>query len=123
MKPEPTKTELDILQVIWEFGPSTVRFVNDQLKQKREVNYTSTLKKMQVMTGKQLLKRDESHMKHIYHAVDKEDKTKSGALRKFVDNVYKGSASRLVMQLLKEAPATREELKEIRDMIDTLDKP
>lgn len=123
MKPEPTKTELDILQVIWEFGPSTVRFVNDQLKQKREVNYTSTLKKMQVMTAKQLLKRDESQMKHIYHAVDKEDKTKSGALRKFVDNVYKGSASRLVMQLLKEVPATKEELKEIRGMIDKLDKP
>jgi BlaI family transcriptional regulator, penicillinase repressor len=123
MKAEPTKTEMDILQVIWEFGPSTVRFVNDQLKEKRQVNYTSTLKKMQVMTEKQLLKRDESQMKHIYHAVEKEGKTKSSALHKFVNNVYKGSASRLVMQLLKEVPSTKQELQEIRDMIDKLDKP
>ena len=121
MKAEPTKTELDILQVIWEFGPSTVRFVNDQLKEKREVNYTSTLKKMQVMTEKNLLKRDESEMKHVYHAVEMEVHTKAGALRKFVDSFYRGSAAKMVLQLLNDVPASREELKQMREMIEKLE--
>jgi predicted transcriptional regulator len=63
---EPTKSELEILQVLWKHGPSTVRFVNDQLnEQKREVQYTSTLKLMQIMTEKGLVYRDESQMKHV----------------------------------------------------------
>ena len=64
---EPTKSELEILQVLWQHGPSTVRFVNDQLnEQKREVNYTSTLKLMQIMADKGILLRDETNMKHTY---------------------------------------------------------
>ena len=75
--PEPTRSELEILQVLWQHGPSTVRFVNDQLNaQKREVQYTSTLKLMQIMADKGLLNRDESQMKHIYSAAEEESKTK-----------------------------------------------
>ena len=66
---EPTRSELEILQVLWQFGPSTVRFVNDKLnEQKREVNYTSTLKLMQIMAEKGLVSRDESARTHIYTA-------------------------------------------------------
>ena len=83
---EPTKSELEILQVLWEFGPSTVRFVNDHLnEQKREVQYTSTLKLMQIMVEKGLLKRDESQMKHVYMVAVEEDKTKSFLLERFVE--------------------------------------
>src|ERR1700761_6169220 len=95
MNIEPTKSELEILQVLWEFGPSTVRFVNDKLNEKKDVNYTSTLKLMQIMADKGIVKRDESQMKHIYHVAEDEQKTKEHLLKKFVDSMYKGSASNL----------------------------
>src|SRR5215211_5435639 len=98
---EPTKSELEILQVLWQHGPSTVRFVNDHLnEQKREVQYTSTLKLMQIMAEKGLLIRDESNMKHIYRAAEEESKTKDFLLERFVNTMYNGSASNLMMQLL-----------------------
>src|SRR5687767_14460418 len=77
-KAEPTKSELEILQVLWEYGPSTVRFVNDQLNaKKRAVQYTGTLKLMQIMAEKGILKRDESNMKHVYKAVLEEQKPRA----------------------------------------------
>jgi BlaI family transcriptional regulator, penicillinase repressor len=120
---EPTKSELEILQVIWQHGPSTVRFVNDQLNElKREVQYTSTLKLMQIMTEKGLLNRDESQMKHIYSSADDEAKTKTLLLDKFVDTLYDGSASQLMMQLLGNKKTTRKELDAIRELLKKMDK-
>jgi len=85
---EPTRSELEILQVLWLNGPSTVRFVNDKLnEQKREVNYTSTLKLMQIMVEKGILKRD-------------------------------GSASSLMMQLLGNKKTSKKELEKIRQLIE-----
>jgi predicted transcriptional regulator len=100
-KTEPTKSELEILLVLWEHGPSTVRFVNDQLNaKKRTVQYTGTLKLMQIMAEKGILRRDETNMKHVYKAALEEQKTKSFLLVRFVDSMYNGSASNLMMQLL-----------------------
>jgi len=121
-KVEPTKAELEILTVLWQYGPSTVRFVNDKLNEQRDVNYTSTLKLMQIMADKGIVRRDESQMKHIYHVVEEEQKTKSHLLDKFVDSVYQGSAGNLVMQLLGNKRATKEELASIREMLDKLEK-
>ncbi|MFT3827752.1 MAG: BlaI/MecI/CopY family transcriptional regulator [Chitinophagaceae bacterium] len=119
---EPTKSELEILQVLWQHGPSTVRFVNDQLnEQKRAVQYTSTLKLMQIMFEKGLLKRDESSMKHVYSAATEEQKTKSFLLERFVDSMYNGSASSLMMQLLGNKKTSKKELDEIRDLLNKLD--
>jgi BlaI family penicillinase repressor len=120
-KAEPTKAELEILQVLWQHGPNTVRFVNDRLNEQREINYTSTLKLMQIMADKGILKRDESQMKHIYHVVEAEEKTKDQLLDRFVDAVYQGSASKLVMQLLGNKKASKEELASIRKMLDKLE--
>ena len=119
--PEPTKAELEILQVLWEFGPSTVRFVNDKLNEQREVNYTSTLKQMQILTEKGILKRDESQMKHIYIPVEAESKTKNQMLDKFVNTLYKGSASSLVMQLLGNERTSKEDIEEIKRLLDKLE--
>jgi BlaI family penicillinase repressor len=116
--PEPTKAELEILQVLWEFGPSTVRFVNDKLNEQRDVNYTSTLKQMQIMGEKGILKRDESQMKHIYIPVEAEQKTKGLLLDRFVNTLYKGSASQLMMQLLGNKQTTQDELDEIKKLLD-----
>jgi predicted transcriptional regulator len=121
--PEPTKAELEILQVLWQHGPSTVRFVNDTLnEQKRAVQYTSTLKQMQIMAEKGLLGRDESSMKHIYHPVEEEQKTKSALLERFVDSMYNGSPSSLLIQLLGNKKASKRELQAIKDFINQLDK-
>ena len=119
-KPEPTKSELEILQVLWEFGPSTVRFVNDTLNEQREVNYTSTLKLMQIMAEKNLVLRDESIMKHIYRPAEEENKTKSHLLDRFVNTLYNGSPSKLVMQLIGNKETSKEELEELRMILKDL---
>ena len=121
-KQEPTKAELEILTVLWEFGPSTVRFVNDKLNELRDVNYTSTLKLMQIMADKGIVKRDERQMKHIYHVAEEEQKTKSQLLDKFVDSVYQGSAGKLVMQLLGNKKASKKVMASIKEILDKLDK-
>ena len=120
---EPTKSELEILQVLWQHGPSTVRFVNDQLnKEKRAVHYTSTLKLMQIMVDKKILNRDESSMKHVYSAALEEQKTKGYLLERFVDSLYNGSASSLMLQLLGNKKTSRKELQAIRDLLNRFEK-
>jgi len=119
---EPTRSELEILQVLWQYGPSTVRFVNDKLNEiKREVNYTSTLKLMQIMTDKGILVRDESSMKHIYRPAHPEEKIKSQLLNRFVDSLYNGSAASLMMQLLGNNKTSKKELDAIRDLLKKFD--
>ncbi|NCI45637.1 BlaI/MecI/CopY family transcriptional regulator [Sediminibacterium soli] len=120
---EPTRSELEILQVLWEYGPSTVRFVNDRLnEEKRAVQYTSTLKLMQIMVEKELLTRDESQMKHIYIPAVGEQQTKGVLLDRFVETMYKGSASSLMMQLLGNRKTSKKELEAIREMLKHLNK-
>lgn len=119
---DPTKSELEILQVLWEQGPSTVRSVHDALLRQKDVNYTTTLKLMQIMSEKGLLNRDESNMKHIYSVAEDEQKTKAHLLDKFVNTMYKGSASKLVMQLLGNKKASKEELKEIKAILKKLEE-
>jgi predicted transcriptional regulator len=119
---EPTKSELEILQVLWDKGPSTVREVNNELLKRRDVNYTTTLKQMQIMADKRLLNRDQGQMKHIYSVAVEEQKLKAHLLDKFVDSMYRGSASKLVMQLIGNKSTSREDLREIKDMIKKLEE-
>jgi BlaI family transcriptional regulator, penicillinase repressor len=121
-KIEPTRSELEILQVLWEHGPATVRLVNEKLnEQKRAVQYTSTLKLMQIMAEKGILVRDESNMKHIYSPAMEEQKTKSFLLERFVDSMYNGSASSLMMQLLGNKKTSKKELQAIKDLLKKLE--
>ena len=119
---EPTRSELEILQVLWEQGALTVRAVNDELLKQKEVNYTTTLKLMQIMAEKGILKRDESQMKHVYSVAEEEQKTKEHLLDKFVDTMYKGSASKLVMQLLGNKKTSDQELQEIKEILKKLEE-
>lgn len=121
--PEPTKSELEILQVLWKDGPSTARFVNDHLNQHhRPVIYMSTLKLMQLMVEKGLLKKDESQMRHIYQAAAEEQKTKSFLLGRVVETLFNGSASNLVLQLLGNSNLSAQELEGFREFIKKLDQ-
>ena len=118
----PTKTELDVLQVLWQYGPSTVRFVHDKLnEQKNIVQYTSTLKLMQVMKEKEMLDRDETNMKHIYSAAVAEDKVKGNMLGRFVDSMYNGSASSLMLALLDNDKTSEEELRKMKELLNKMD--
>lgn len=117
---EPTKGELEILQVLWENGPSTVRIVNDKLNKTRAVKYTSTLKQMQIMADKQLLRRDKSKMTHVYHVV-KEKETKSFLVEKFVDRIYNGSPGKLILQLIGSKKTSKEDLKKIKGLLEELE--
>ena len=113
--PEPTKSELEILQVLWQNGPSTVRFVNDQLNEKkREVQYTSTLKLMQIMHDKGLVERDTTAKTHLYKALISREQAQSTALDKIINTVFKGSTADLVIQALGQHRASNDELDAIR---------
>ena len=119
----PTKTEMDVLQVLWQYGPSTVRFVHDKLNEQKEaVIYTSTLKLMQVMKEKGMLDRDETNMKHVYSAVLQEGKVKGGMLDRFIDNMYNGSPSDLIVSLLGNEKTSAGELQKIKDLLNNMDK-
>jgi BlaI family transcriptional regulator, penicillinase repressor len=120
---EPTKSELEILQVLWQHGPNTVRFVNDRLNEnKREVQYASTLKLMQIMAEKGLLIRDENQVKHIYSPASEEYKTKSLLLDRFVDSLFDGSVSSLMLHLLDNKKTSQKELDEIRKLLNNSKK-
>jgi len=117
----PTKSEMDVLQVLWTLGPSTVRTVHDTLNaQKEAVQYTTTLKLMQVMTEKGMLQRDESSMKHVYSPLLDEEKTKGLVLGRFVDSMYNGSVSNLVMALLDNEKTSARELQVLKELAKKL---
>lgn len=117
---KPTESELEILQVLWAKGPSTVRQVNEHLSQAKEIGYTTTLKLMQIMHEKGLLSRTEEGRYHIYQALIGEEETQQHLLDRFVDTAFRGSAMKLVMQALGNSKATPQELAELQRLIDNL---
>jgi BlaI family penicillinase repressor len=120
---EPTRAELAVLQVLWKHGPSTVRWVHDLLNEEKEaVQYTSTLKLMQVMTEKGMLARDETNMKHIYRALLEEGGTKGHLLSKFVDTMYQGSVGSMVVALLGNEKTSEEDLQKVRELLAKMEE-
>jgi len=119
--PRPTEAELEILQVLWEYGPSTVRFVNDELNRNKRVGYTTTLKFMQIMTEKGLVSRDETTRSHVYSASIDQEETQRLLLDKFLTNTFGGSAMKLVMQALGNHTTSTEELEQIKKLIKKLE--
>jgi predicted transcriptional regulator len=125
--PKPTEAELDILHVLWEYGASTVRFVNDAINKRNarpphkstdEIGYTTTLKIMQIMTDKKLVSRDESTRTHIYTAAVREEDVQQTMVEKFVQNVFRGSAMKLFMQALGSGEASNTDLDELKKLIE-----
>jgi len=119
--PRPTDSELEILQVLWANGPSSVRFVYEQISKQRDVGYTTVLKLMQIMAEKGLAGRDTSRRTHIYQARIAEEETQQNLLRRFMDTTFRGSASKLVLQALGNAKTSPEELDEIKALIQRME--
>ena len=119
----PAKSELEVLKILWKDGPSTVRYVHDTLnKDIKTVQYTSTLKLMQVMTEKGMLERDETNMKHIYHPLLEEKKTMGIVLQKFLHNMYNGSISNLLVAFFNTDKPSKKELQKVKELLSKLDK-
>ncbi len=120
---KPTDSELEILHILWQQGPSTVRTVNDLLNEDRKAGpkdaagYTTTLKLMQIMLEKGLLTRSGEGRTHVYTAAVQETEAQSMLLREFVHNTFRGSTARLVMQALGNHEASADELDEIKALI------
>jgi BlaI family transcriptional regulator, penicillinase repressor len=113
----PTDTELAILRVLWERGPSTVRQVHDALSGARETGYTTTLKLMQIMAEKGLVTRDERSRTHVYAARASRDETQRQLVSDLVERAFGGSAAALVMQALSAHQTSPDELAEIQQLI------
>ena len=118
---KPTDSELEILHILWEKGASSVRDINDLLNTRREVGYTTTLKLMQIMNEKGLVKRDTAAKTHIYKAVVRENETKNNLISDFINVAFQGSAMNLVMQALGNSSSSVEELSELKSLIDKME--
>jgi len=116
--PRPTDAELEILRVLWERGPATVRQVHEAMAGTRDTGYTTTLKLMQIMADKGLVSRDESARTHVYTARASQAHTQRQLVNDLVDRAFGGSAAALVLRALRTHKTSDEELQEIRRLID-----
>lgn len=116
--PRPTDAELAILRVLWERGPSTVRQVFEALSVDRDLGYTTALKMLQIMHEKGLVQRDDSDRTHVFAASQTQIQTQRTLLDDLLDKAFGGSSMSLVMQALATRKASREDLAEIRKMLD-----
>jgi BlaI family penicillinase repressor len=119
---KPTEGELEILRVIWEKGLASVRDVHEELAKTKDVGYTTTLKLMQIMNDKGLVKRDKSTRAHYYTAAVSQERTQKHLVGKMIDGLFGGSPARLVIQALGNYKASEEEIEEIQQLLNNLKK-
>jgi len=119
---KPTESELEILQILWTKGLATVREVHEELAHIKDAGYTTTLKLMQIMNEKGLVKRDDSMRTHIYQAAVNKERTQRHLLSKMIDSLFGGSSTQLVIQALGETKASPDELEKIQALLNDLKK-
>jgi BlaI family penicillinase repressor len=116
--PRPTEGELELLRILWDRGPSTVRDIHDQINAKRALGYTSVLKLLQIMTEKGLVEREESGKAHIYHPAASQNETQDQLVRDISERLFAGSAAQLAMHALSLESVNDQELEALRNLID-----
>ena len=114
---EPTESALEILQVLWNHEPVTVRFVHEQINAHREVGYTTILKQLQRLYEKGVVTRKLEGKTHYYSTVPKKSAIEQNLFQRFVDKVYQGSAMKLVMHALEQEQTTPEEIEVLQQWI------
>ena len=115
---QPTPSELEILHILWNRGPSTVREIHDELSKEKDVGYTSALKFLQIMTTKGLVTRSEDQRAHVYTAADPAETTKQQMASDVLQRVFRGSASQLMQHALAGRRASKQEIDELRRLLD-----
>ena len=121
-RPRPTASELAILRVLWDRGPSTVKEVQDALRREERRGYTTVLKLLQIMHDKELVGRRLDGKAHIYRARLREAQAQKRLTTELVDGVFRGSAAKLVMQALSSKKPSPEDLEEVRKLLDELEE-
>ena len=119
---KPTASELEILRVLWSRGPSTVREVYESLRETKTLGYTSVLKLLQIMTTKGTVRRNETQRAHVYEAGIPAEQTKRQLAGDILQKVFEGSASQLMMHALAGRRASREEIEEMRRLLDDYER-
>ena len=119
---KPTASELEILRVLWQRGPSTVREVHDALSEKTSQGYTTVLKLLQIMTTKGIVRRNETQRAHVYEAELPADHTKRQLAGDMLQRVFEGSASELMMHALAGTKTSPQEIEELRRMLDEYER-
>ena len=118
----PTEGELEILGILWEAGPSTVRQVYERLKKSRDTGYTTVLKLLQIMHEKGLVLRDESQRSHVYRAARQQQSTQRQLVKDLLTRAFGGSAEKLVMQALSLKSVSADEIAAIRKQLDQIEE-
>ena len=116
--PKPTNAELEILTVLWSIGSATVREVYEAISRRRSAQYSTTLKFMQIMANKGLLRRDEKQRAHVYQAVKTREWTQRQLASDLLERAFGGSPKALLIGALSARKATNEELAELRKLLD-----
>jgi len=116
--PRPTEAELELLRILWQTQPATVREIYDKLNQDRVSGYTTVLKLLQIMTAKGLVVRDEANRAHVYRAAISQDAMQSKIIKDLSVRLFSGSAAQLALHALAMEPASQNELDEIRALIE-----
>ena len=118
----PSEAELEILQILWEHQPCTVKTVHEIISQKKTIGYTTALKQMQRMLEKGLVEREAGKGKsHVYKSALPKEETRSNLFDRLVENAFGNSVSKLVMHALGKSKPSKEELDEIKKFLDELD--
>lgn len=116
--PRPTEGELELLRILWEKGPATVRDLHLEISNNRPLGYTSVLKLLQIMNEKGLVEREEAGKAHVYRATTSQGETQTQLLRDMSERLFSGSAARLAMHALAMEPVDNQELEELRNLIE-----
>ena len=116
--PRPTESELELLRILWEKQPATVREIYDALNEDRPSGYTTVLKLMQIMTAKGLVVRDEANRAHVYRSAVSQDAMQSRLLKDLSVRLFSGSAAQLALHALAMEPASATDLDEIRALLE-----
>ena len=119
---KPTAAELEILTVLWEKDAATVKEVHEVINARKPTGYTTVLKTMQIMRGKNLVERDDANKAHVFKAVQAQTETQKNLVTDLIEKVFRGSALKLVQHVLEAKPASADELKKIRKMIKKAEK-
>ncbi len=118
----PTEREIEILKILWQRGPSTVRQVNEVMNARQQTGYTTTLKLMQIMVDKGLISRDDSQFKHLFEAAVSEESTQKQLVGNLLERVFSGSTEKLVMRALSAKKISKRDLGKIRELIERMEE-